>query len=329
MPVNEDHEHYLGIMQYVGPSVESGYLDARKSADALIGLDEALRYFIKVYSPDLAEADFEIPVRVRKGSWQALIPQDLGQWFVTGIGVAGSAYLVKAAQKMAENDFRDMSLRQLFLRSLTSIQWAIRIAKQVGTLTRRKFDNVRWRDGTTEVGIVNERGEVLFVPSEFVSVYERMPPAIFARMSSVVKEDRTLEIIVRNGNEEVTEAISEQHKRIFCPEDHDILFPELVHGAPFDGVGSVTRGNGNTNSLGFQYEGHILTCYPKQGSIVRYKHALFLRCRMQGTVTREDKFGNPTEARPRIIFSDLTPLEREAKSEGPFQATLFEEDDQA
>ena len=37
---------YIGLIRYRGKSLKKGYLDARKSAEVLIGFDESLRYFI-------------------------------------------------------------------------------------------------------------------------------------------------------------------------------------------------------------------------------------------------------------------------------------------
>ena len=73
-------EEYLGFFKYDGQSVAEGYLDARKSAEALLGVDEAVRYFVAKQIPGLRNADYELPVRIQKGSWEALIPHDLPSW---------------------------------------------------------------------------------------------------------------------------------------------------------------------------------------------------------------------------------------------------------
>ena len=39
-------EDYLAHIKYEGELVSEGYLDARKSAEILIGIDEILRYYI-------------------------------------------------------------------------------------------------------------------------------------------------------------------------------------------------------------------------------------------------------------------------------------------
>jgi len=319
-----DEREYLGFIQYVGPSVDSGYLDAKKSAQALLGLDEALRYFVGAQSSELANADYEIPVRIQRGSWQALIPHDIGDWLATALGVGATAYVVTAARQMAKNDFREVGLRQVFAKAIEAIQWTIRIGKHVGTLAKRTFDNVRWRNANTEVGILNAVGEVLFVPVEFLQFYERMPANVLVKITSVVTEERRLEVVLHRNERDEVESVSFEDKAVFCPEDTSILFPELEHGAPFDCEGLVTRGNENTNSLGFLYEEHILTCYPKEGSIVRFKSALFLKSRMKGTISRADKFGEPTEPRPKIIFTDVTPVEEEPISEDNQQPLFFD-----
>jgi hypothetical protein len=42
----EDEQKYLGYIKYDGKLVESGFFDAKKSAQALIDFDESLRYFL-------------------------------------------------------------------------------------------------------------------------------------------------------------------------------------------------------------------------------------------------------------------------------------------
>lgn len=306
----DENTEYLGYIQYSGISVEQGYLDARKSAEALLGIDEALRYFVGRQSQELSKVDYEIPVRIRQGSWQALIPHDIPSWIMTVLGIGVTAYVTTAATKMAENDFRDASLRQLFQKAILAIQWFIRIGKHLGSITKRTFENVKWRNGNTEVGIPNEKGIYLYIPIEYYKFYEHVPVNILYKIASIVTLERRLDIVVRLDNHDETESVEYQHKDIFCPVD-SVLFPELEHGKEVTLDGIVTRGNENANSIGFQYNGHILTCFPSDGSIVRFKPALFLFSRINGTVTRSDKFGNPIELRPKIIVSSVTPIEQE------------------
>lgn len=57
------YSEYLGYIKYEGDSVKEGFLDLRKSAQALSGLDESIRFFVSQENPDV---DYEIPVRIQK-----------------------------------------------------------------------------------------------------------------------------------------------------------------------------------------------------------------------------------------------------------------------
>jgi hypothetical protein len=318
---------HLGLVRYVGTAVDAGYLDARRSAQALLGLDEALRFFVGAQRQALAKADYEIPVQVRQGSIVIVIP-DIAAVIGLALAPAIGMYATTAAKKMAERDFDGIGLRDLLRRSIQAIQWAIRIGKHVGSLARRVFDSgVQWRSGNREVGIPNASGQLLWVPVEFLDMFERMPPSLLAKITSVVADQRRLEVVTFNDGDEESVEVDILEKAIFCPEELQILFPELEHGAPFDCEGLVTRGNENANSLGFQYEGHILTCYPEEGNISRFKPALFLRSRIHGLISRADKFGNPTELRPRIVFTSVEPLEDETHAQARQQALFLDEAD--
>jgi len=72
--VTQENSDFLAYIKYQGTSIERGYMDARKSAETLNGLDEVVRFFVYQEEPELQTIDFELPVRVQKGSWEALIP---------------------------------------------------------------------------------------------------------------------------------------------------------------------------------------------------------------------------------------------------------------
>ena len=91
----------------------------------------------------------------------------------------------------------------------------------------------------------------------------------------------------------------------------DVLFPELLHGQYVELEGRTTRGNATTNSVGFRYNEHILTCYPQKGSIVNYKHILFTNSIIKGVIDRNNKFGIAIDKRPKIKFEMIVSLENE------------------
>lgn len=310
-----EEEKYLGYIKYEGPLVEDGLMDARKQAKALIGFDSALRYFIAKRAPNFRNLDFEIPVRVRKGSWEALIPETVAGWVQAGLGVVATAYFTKAAQKMADKDFEDFGITDLFRSAIDSIKWFARIGKHMGNVAIREFKKAQFTDDLKHVGIKNEDGEILFVPKHILDLYVNTNPMLLKDMAENIQDGRSLAIASVQASEVDEEIVSLKDKYIFCDEDseleEDVLFPELVHGDYVVLEGEVTRENKTSNSMGFKYNDHILTAYPETGSIVRYKPLLFLKCRLFGTVNRIDETGRIGARRPKLYFSNLEPLEED------------------
>lgn len=295
--------------------VDEGYLDARKSAQAIIGFDEALRFFIKKESHQLRDIDFEIPVRVNKGSWEVLIPKTIEEWLIAGGGTFlttfVSTYAISAAKKMAENDFKNIGLREIFIKAFLGIQWFIKIGKHIGNLTQKKFEKMKWKNNNTEIGIPNSKNEYLYVPFYVYKIYLDANPKILEKIAQIIEDERELSILTTYNGFEISEHISINEKYIFAPsdEDEEIILPELVHGQLVELNGYTTRGNETANSIGFKYENHIITCYPVSGNIVKYKESLFVRCKIVGVIDRADEKGKITEKRPKIYFKELVPIE--------------------
>lgn len=307
-------EKYIGYIKYDGELVKDGLMDARRQAKSLLAFDSAVRYFIAKQAPDFRNLDFEIPVRVRKGSWEALIPDTVGQWLQAGLGIVATAYFSKAAQKMAEKDFADYGFKDLFHSAIDAIKWFIRIGKHMGSVAIREFKNVKFSDDRMQIGIVNESGEVLYVPKPVFDLYVNTNPKLIEDLAANVQDGRNLVVgSVKNGvvDEEV---IRPTEKSIFCDEsddDEDVLFPELVHGDYVVLEGEVTRENKTSNSMGFKYNEHILTAYPETGSIVQYKPLLFLKCRLYAIVNRIDEKGRIGARRPKLYFSNVEPIDEQ------------------
>lgn len=318
-----DEAKYIGYLKYSGELVEEGFLDARKSAQALLGLDEAVRFFVAQQVPRLGYADFEFPVKIRQGSWEALIPETIGQWVTAGLSVAATAYLATAAKKMAEKDFDNTGMKDVFSNALKAMQWVLRIGKHLGNITHRKFEKVKWRNDNREIGISNAEGEYLFIPKDYLDLFPQSSPRILAKIAELVEEERVLVIGVYETGLSVEEVLPKIFRHIFTQEENDIegiLFPELVHGEPVALEGIVTRGNASSNTIGFKYEEHILTCEPATGSIVRFKPNLFLRAKIHGTISRMDEKGRIAAKKPRIIFTQI-----ESLGSGPDSLSIFED----
>lgn len=306
---NAEDKDSIGYLKYDGKLVDEGILDARAAARALHGFDHSLRYFISQDRPDLAALEFPIPVKIERGSWWAGIPQSAETWIIAALGVAGTAYLTKAASKMAERDFAEIGLKDLFKKALKSVQWMIKIGKHLGTLAHKRLTGLHWSEDNQIVSIPNGKGEFLDVPRAEFERFLECPSSILSDMASVIELERQLTVGVNEQGEVVEVTVTRSERAIFFAEEGEtgeILFPELMHGQYIELDGIVTRGNERTNSLGFLYKEHVLTCYPRQGSIVRFKPHLFLECRIVGVITRKNaETDELTESRPKIIFDEL------------------------
>lgn len=310
----ELRDNGLGYLEYHGKLVDNGIMDARMAARALIGFDAAIRHFSVMQCRQLKDYDYEFPVAIRQGSWQV--------WATGAALVVATAYVSGAANTIAKNDFKNVSLKKILTGSLRSIQWLLRIGKHLRSLNQKEFKNVRWRNANTEIGIPNSAGEYLYVPKNMIDAYASTPNRLLSDIAAIVENERELRIVVHSPEGNETETLSAQEKSIFFipEEESDMIYPELTHGKRVELEGVVTRGNENANSIGFRFQDYILHCQPRDGSIVRFKYALFLKCRIIGTIDRSDQFGTTTEKKPKIIFDDIQPLEEE-----PPALSLFEE----
>lgn len=309
MSVKTEQYEELGFVKYSGKSLIDGVIDAGSAGSALVGLDEAIRFFNSQQSPDLSTFQYDVPVQTRPGSWQAVVVASVAFGGAFALG-----YAKKAGEKLAENDFKDLGLKDVLRKSLAALQTLARLIKH----TRRShdWDQVRIEPslGTDTVLVANDKGDELSVPIEYFRWYQQLPPRLLSRMTSVIRVDRvlTIGVVKESGIEEVT--IVEEEKALFNQKqdteyEEDILFPELHHGAEVQLVGRLIRGNEASNSVGLEYMGHVINCVPAQGSIRQYKAALFLRCKVEGKITRHTKKSFVADRRPMLIVDTVTPLE--------------------
>ena len=313
---------YLGFIKFDGELVSDGIMDARKSAQALLGFDEAVRFFVGQQAPELIKNDFEFPVQVKKGSLVIAVP-DLIELVKLGGGAIVAAYGIKAAQKMAERDFENFGIKDIFKRSILAMQWIIKIGKHLGSVSIKKFESVDFKDNNELIGINNSEGQILYVPKLFLDLYVSSSPTLLEKLALLVEDDRELTVGVYEDGILTEEKLTRKYRGIFTQEEEDQedeLFPELTHGQNIDLEGELTRGNEMSNTMGFEYQGHILTCYPESGSIVQYKPALFLKCRIHGYISRLDSKGILGSRRPKIVFSHVEPIADNTKD----QPSLFQ-----
>lgn len=313
--MNTEQEPIFAFIKYEGQLVNDGYLDARKSGEALVGIDELMRYFIYQENPAIKDFEFDIPVRVRKGSWETVFPDNID--FIVKAGVTLGAWMAakyagSALSEIAKNDFKDVSFKEIFKKAFKNAIDVIKLSKHLKTLSKKKFDKVSFAENNELVRITNDNGEDLWIPVDILELYTNCPQTIFNKLTRIVEEERELIFGVYDQGQTLQEKITYTYKGIFSKtdEEDEIVLPELKHGIYVELEGRITRGNEKSNTIGFLYQGHIVTCYPEKGNIKRHRSKLFSNCLIKGFVDRMDKDGNINEKRPRIKFIDAIKLEQ-------------------
>lgn len=311
-----DNSQYLGYFKYTGKLVDDGYFDARKSAESLLGVDETIKYFLYQLDPKLQGLEFEIPVKIRKGSWEVLIPQDLSHWLLAAGGVGFTTYISAALAEMAKNDVGDKGFTDVLIGVFKGIKWIIKIAMHLGSMQIKKINNAKFKEvnGEILVGLVNENGQMIHVPNKYLDMYVNCPEKLFAKLAKSIEEERELEIGI-NDEIPLDKDDTERSVRLTCLQknifyknedvNEEILFPELIHDQYVELQGHISRGNENSNTIGFEFRGHVLTCYPEHGNISVYKSLLFTNCILKGFVDRKSITGDYIEKRPRIKYVEI------------------------
>lgn len=314
MNTDDELNGIFAYIKYEGELVKDGFLDAKRAGEALIGIDEALRFFIHNENHTLDKADFEIPVLIKKGSWEAVFLENFDAVLLkTAITWGATNYFGNALSDMAKNDFKEFCFKDIFKSAFKSMTWVLKIAKHLGSLVRKKVEHVEIA-GDNVVAITNDAGEKLLAPTQYLKAFASCPSDLFTKLARVIEVERELVVGYKEEKGSNYVRIGKQHKFIFIPDEdeNETLFPELTHNQYVELAGHVTRGNENTNTIGFLYQEHILTCYPREGSIKLYKGTLFTNAVVKGFVDRLDKkTGEFIEKRPRIKFVEVVSNEPE------------------
>ncbi len=312
----------LGFISFEWEGAPSGVIDAFSGGTALIGLDEAIRFFNRKQAGDFGRVSYELPVKTTEGSWLVLV---IGALLFAGGKFAGS-YLSKAGEKMAERDFDEVGFKDVIHKSLDAFERLIELIKHTkkldGWQTQNKLESTY---NATIVGVENDDGEILYMPVEYLKWFSQIPKSIMKKIVTPVAKGRELKVGVRDeSNGFRTVKVNVDDVSVFLDEeiadDEDILFPELEHGDTVILEGLITRGNQETNTIGFLFQNHILNCIPGTGSIKRYKPAMFLHCRIHATVNRHVASLGQPDKRPTLIVDAIEPLETDHQG----QTSLFE-----
>lgn len=319
MQTDKETHSAFAYIKYEGALVEDGFLDARKAGEALLGIDEALRFFLYYEDPALQKIEFDIPVLVNKGSWETLFLENFDAILLkTAITWGASKYFGTALNEMAKNDLKEFGFKDIFKRAFKAMTWVIKIAKHLGSLTKKKIDKIEY-SGNNEVRITNDEGKVLIVPAQYLQLFAACPNHLFKKLAKVIDEERELVVGYNDSKDANYVRIGSDKKFIFIPneDENEVLFPELLHNSYVVLEGHISRGNENSNTLGFLYQNHVLTCYPHEGNIKIFKGALFTNVIVKGFVDRLDKKTEELiEKRPRIRFTEISsnePTDRQLK----------------
>ena len=297
----QNTNNIVGYLKYEGNAVQEGIMGAEDIISSLSGFHNAIKFYLKKEDPRYENLHFDLPVKVQQGCLEFVVP--LLKWGTI-------VYAAAAIGQIAQNDFKDVTSKDIFSYSLKCIKNVIKIAKHLGSFNNKNF-KMRSSLGNAFITIYNDAGKELLVHKEMLDMYLQTPPSLLEKMASPIATERELELgYVDEDNNLQKETISLTEKYIFAStEDEEEILPELIHAESVELVGEVTRGNSSTNKLGIKYKEKILTCIPEKGDIKQYKDFIFRKCKIYGVVNREDEFGNITEKKPKIIFYKLIPID--------------------
>ena len=306
------NQEKIWYLKYSWDSVQEWAFDMKKSAEALLGFDEILRYFVSKEEPLLSNVPYEIPTNIKKGSWEI----GLFEWIAS---IWATAYLTSFAVTAAKDwllaTWWPKDASKIFKWALSSIQWIIKIRTHRKD-KNRKIEHLKFRNNNQEVGIPNQVGEYLFVPKKYLNQYTGFPEKIFTKNTKLIEKDRVLEIGCIEADGSVKDVrLTENEKHYFYEEENEesIILPELVHWAHVEVKGEITRTTENTNTIWFRYNWHVLTCKPLSKSLAYFKDKIvsldeghiFSKVKMTGRVDRVDTDGEHKDKKPMILFTEI------------------------
>lgn len=313
----------IAHIRYFGEKTKNGIIDLTSASYALAGLSEILRFFNSKQNDIFTDLDYEIPIKVQEGSWEtAILDNPITSTILLGGSIFAASYLKKAGEKIAENDFKDVSLRKIIERSMSALIEFIKIKKQGFSLEQIKNSKDFVRNGIIYTSLLLPNGATLEVEHDFLEWYKKMPPSMMQKLVYIIEEERRLEVAVEIDGILKKETITENEKEIFITntkkEEEELILPHLIHGKRYQLEGVLTRGNQSSNSLGFQYSGHTLNCYPETGDVVKFKDSLFKKCIIDCHVNRNMKTSLKMDRKPTLIIISSLPVMDEFQPEFKF-----------
>lgn len=320
-----------GFIRLEGDDIINGVIDINSATAMLSGTQETIQYFLKKENSDYAQyRNLNFPVKTREGSWEIVVPF-LGTISITpemalGCAVGLGASLVvrpleaglseyaktigkaKAAKRLAAKD--DKASFEDAFKKLESV---IKIAQHLGTITNKRTLDIKLNKDSKTALLTNANGNIMSITMDEVRIFQECPDKLLRRLCTVITDYRTLHIGYKINDTIYEVSIDRESKEIFTPdEDAEIpVLPELQNGQYVKLTGFVTRGNQQTNTIGFKYDEHIITSEPNNKLITSYINAHYKTCEISGYIVRTTlaDITNGKRDRPKIIFDDLVPVE--------------------
>jgi len=175
----------FAYFKYEGDDITDGVFGARDSAEALWGLDKALRYCTEQELPELKKIKYEFPVKIQPGSWEILLPENIADIMqvVKDVGMAGciivplTVYLKGIAETAAKDGLFEAGpikdLKKILEGALLAIQWFVRYIKHIrGSDPSPRIDS---SDNENSVTIINKEGDSLTIPYD---IYTTVVPHV-------------------------------------------------------------------------------------------------------------------------------------------------------
>lgn len=313
-----ENDQKIWYLKYYWDSVHEWAFDMRKSAEALLWFDEILRYFISKEEPLLSNVNFDIPVNIKKGSWEI----SLFEWIMW---VWATAYLTTLVATAWKDGFLETwpakDIKKIFLCALNSIKWVITIRNHRKD-KNRKIEHLKFKNNNEEIWIPNESWEYLYVPRKYYDLYTQFPEKIFFKNTKLIEKDRILEIWSIEQDWKITDIkITENEKYYFFDEESDnidIILPELIHWNHVTLEWEITRTTESTNTIWLKYNGHVLVCKPIDKSLAYFKNKIvsinethfFSKVKVTWIVDRINTEWEYKEKKPMILFSDIQNIEK-------------------
>ena len=316
----------LAYIKYEGEDIANGVFGARDSANALLGIDRALRYYVEKEIPELKDAIYDFPVKIHEGSWEVLIPSNVDQ-LITVLKVGGAtyflyAYLKATAEVAAKDSFFKTGavkdIRQVISWAVSGIQMLIAYVKHMGGF--EKEPKVSFKHDMDVVTVFNKDGIPFSFPVKFLNLILKCPSSLLSEMVKPIREKRTMKVgVYKEDGKLVEEIVDNEEKDLFCEESQELdELPELADGDHVTLQGRVVRANEKEQSLGFQYNGHVITCKPAKGTTIASFKAGIISARkgklyqtdveVIGVVERVTVDGH-YKTKPRIFVSNILPIE--------------------